>query len=206
MRVEALKWLRRHAGERALFGGDLNTSRPTMQTVLRNPNEFTYLHEPDHKHGDLAVAKNLPRASSEACSADRTSDAHKMCIVMLQNDSDDAEAAPPHSAAGQASHSAAKPAETTQQQPTVEALARRAKFARAPRAGDRFVSRAKPSCVAYTQPPKPPPAEKGTCVAVLPEGTEFDAQAVEAVLIPEDPSRNLLARWEICVKTECTYE
>ena len=50
---------------------------------MRNCRDITYCYEPDHEHGDLVIAKGLAPASTVACEAQATSDAHRMCIVLV---------------------------------------------------------------------------------------------------------------------------
>ena len=83
IRKQILEWLRANSGNRAFFGGDLNESRSSLDAFFTTCPDISYLYEKSHKHGDLVIAKGLPRAESAACAANATSDAHQMCAVML---------------------------------------------------------------------------------------------------------------------------
>ena len=110
VRQQILAWICENGGSRALFGGDLNSSKPSLETGFKNRRDITYCYEEDHKHSDLVIAKGLPAATSVACDAQATSNAHRMYAVMLK-----CAMHPPSCAAWpvEASASAAKPAETS---------------------------------------------------------------------------------------------
>ena len=83
MREHILKWFVDNAGSRALIVGDLNSSVHSLTACFGRRSNIDYLFEPDHKHGDLAVAKGLPKAESIPCDVDSTSKAHSMVVVMV---------------------------------------------------------------------------------------------------------------------------
>ena len=87
VREQILEWFCKNAGSRALIGGDLNSSKLCLDITFKKCRDIGYCYEEDHKHGDLVVAKGLKAATSVPCEAQATSDAHKMCIVMLKIES-----------------------------------------------------------------------------------------------------------------------
>ena len=81
VREQILTWFRTNMSSQTLIGGDLNSSKFSLDAVLKRSGVH-YLFEVNAKHGDLVVCKGL-HAESLACEISRTSDAHKMCVVMV---------------------------------------------------------------------------------------------------------------------------
>ena len=90
VRKEILQWLLEHVGDRALIGGDLNSSRMALDTQFQKDPGLFYLCEEDHLHGDVMIAKGV-QATSMACNVSSTSKSHEMCMVMVQLRSDSAD-------------------------------------------------------------------------------------------------------------------
>ena len=86
LREEICTWFSGNAGNRALIGGDLDSSRLTLATCFGNDADIKYCYEEGHKHGDLVVAMGLPAAFSVACDAQATSREHRMCVVCYMED------------------------------------------------------------------------------------------------------------------------
>ena len=94
VRKQILRWFLEHVGDRALIGGDLNSSRMALDDQLKKDPGIFYLYEEDHWHGDIIIAKGV-QATSVACNVSSTSKSHHMCMatVQLQSDSADKPAA-----------------------------------------------------------------------------------------------------------------
>ena len=82
VRSDILKWFADNAGERALIGGHLKSSKQSLDAGIGHLRDVRYCYEEGHRHGDLVVSKGVA-AESMACHIDRTSDAHRMCIVSV---------------------------------------------------------------------------------------------------------------------------
>ena len=84
VRAQMLEWFVEHSGDRALIGGDLNSSLLTLDAGFHADPDIHYCYEENHKHGDVVVAKGLATAESVACDISATSDAHRMCVVRVE--------------------------------------------------------------------------------------------------------------------------
>ena len=82
VRADILLWFAVNAGNRALIGGDLNSSKPSLDAGFKHLRDVHYCYEENHHHGDLVVAKGTAAESTE-CLIDSTSDAHRMCVVLV---------------------------------------------------------------------------------------------------------------------------
>ena len=78
IREQSLRWMFVNTAERALVGGDLNTSVFSLECQLGKA--WQYYFQPNHKHGDLSCGKGIV-AESVPCFIDSTSKDHTMCIV-----------------------------------------------------------------------------------------------------------------------------
>ena len=83
VRQHVLQYFGRFAGPMALIGGDLNSSRHSLDAELKEYSGFRYLYESDHKHGDIMIARGVD-ADSVPCDVDSASDAHRMCVCMVR--------------------------------------------------------------------------------------------------------------------------
>ena len=89
VRKQVLEWLLEHVGDRALIGGDLNSSRMALDDKFKKDPGIFYLYEEDHWHGDIIIAKGV-QARSVACNVSSTSKAHQMCMATVQLESNSA--------------------------------------------------------------------------------------------------------------------
>ena len=83
IREQILRWMFVNTAERALVGGDLNTSVFSLEYQLGKAWQFYF--QPNHKHGDLSCGKGIA-AASVPCFIDSTSKDHTMCIVHVTFD------------------------------------------------------------------------------------------------------------------------
>ena len=78
-----MEWFLGDVGDRAIIGGDLNSNNMALDSVLGHDPGIFYLSEPDALHGDIIIAKGV-QAESMACNVSSTSEAHRMCVAMVQ--------------------------------------------------------------------------------------------------------------------------
>ena len=83
VREHVLRWSVMNAGSRAVIGGDLNSSKQSLDDGFKHEHDIRYCHEADHLHGDLVIAKGLD-ADSMTCDIGSTSTVHRMCIVQVK--------------------------------------------------------------------------------------------------------------------------
>ena len=83
VREDILRWFVNNAGGRALIGGDMNSSKQSLDDGFKHQDDITYCHEENHLHGDLVVAKGL-HAESMTCDVMSTSETHRMCVVQVE--------------------------------------------------------------------------------------------------------------------------
>ena len=82
VRADILEWFATNAAKPALIGGDLKSSRLSLDAVFKDYRDIHYCYEKNHFQGDVVIARGLD-AESMPCEVMSTSKEHRMCVVTV---------------------------------------------------------------------------------------------------------------------------
>ena len=87
VRSHVLRWLYDHAGPCTIIGGDLNTSLYSLDGEWKD-SRIAYHYTADHKRGDIICTLGL-KAVSVKCDIEQATSAHRLCLVMVDEEATD---------------------------------------------------------------------------------------------------------------------